>query len=505
MRLFLNVLILLLLLNVFVGGNKGKVQCPKGCALWEHDFLKPPTSKIIRRDCRGPGGHPICCEAVSEQETYRGIGLDIEDDENDDEDIFEDKDKDDDGSCTVDVVYVSSPQEEREINAARMIDVFGSDILAARVKIATETNNATLLKALEPDYVSYGTDLPRDLFELRKLELLTYLTNDEYKRNATTWLDRVAQHMRSEKVPEESSVDREYLSRFEYTKSCQRRVVDRWTEWIEPLTTTARHPMGLSTCRPARKIYADRNVPSAGRTNTDYVLLKSGKQLHRHENIIQKNADKKAEKDKASQPDSKNKSKNKGRRDLPPQHFFLDAGSSTFDSSVNLFACAYSQRRVAFDQVFAWELSLLEPVKYWSHVPGKWVPYMHFYNTPVGGDSTHAHSPDRIIRSIARPKDFVSFKLDIDYPSIEMKLAMELLGGDSNDNNSGSGSGSGSDLASLVDEFFFELHFRCEVMTNCGWGKSTPPEMEGLQMVRGEVLEFFRKIRRKGVRAHVWP
>ena len=42
--------------------------------------------------------------------------------------------------------------------------------------------------------------------------------------------------------------------------------------------------------------------------------------------------------------------------------------------------------------------------------------------------------------------DFVSFKLDIDHPDTEIPIALSLL----QDPN----------LAAMVDEFFFELHFR---------------------------------------------
>jgi hypothetical protein len=46
----------------------------------------------------------------------------------------------------------------------------------------------------------------------------------------------------------------------------------------------------------------------------------------------------------------------------------------------------------------------------------------------------------------ANPADFVSFKLDIDHPDTEMPIALSLL--------------SDPVFAELVDEFFFELHFR---------------------------------------------
>ena len=96
-------------------------------------------------------------------------------------------------------------------------------------------------------------------------------------------------------------------------------------------------------------------------------------------------------------------------------------------------------------------------------------------------------------------RDFVAFKLDIDHPETEMPIALSLLDG-------GSGSRSGSSpTGSLVDEFFFELHFRCEVMTSCGWGKKVPASSHGLTLDRPSVLQFFIDLRNKGIRAHIWP
>jgi hypothetical protein len=50
------------------------------------------------------------------------------------------------------------------------------------------------------------------------------------------------------------------------------------------------------------------------------------------------------------------------------------------------------------------------------------------------------------IQQLATAADFVSFKLDIDHPDMEMPIALGLL--------------SDPTLSTLVDEFFFELHYR---------------------------------------------
>ena len=54
------------------------------------------------------------------------------------------------------------------------------------------------------------------------------------------------------------------------------------------------------------------------------------------------------------------------------------------------------------------------------------------------------------------------------------------------------------DLIELVDEFFFEYHFQCEIMATCGWGN-----VGGANRV--SVMKMFSDFRHKGVRSHFWP
>ncbi len=96
--------------------------------------------------------------------------------------------------------------------------------------------------------------------------------------------------------------------------------------------------------------------------------------------------------------------------------------------------------------MYGWELTLLEPRNYWLGVPEKWVPYWHFYDIPVSLDDKEHNSPVYLIKTRAYPQDFVSFKLDIDTPTVEVPIALELL--------------KDPMYAHLVDEFFFELHFK---------------------------------------------
>lgn len=144
-------------------------------------------------------------------------------------------------------------------------------------------------------------------------------------------------------------------------------------------------------------------------------------------------------------------------------------------------------------------MTLLEPNDYWSRVPTKWLPSWHFYNIPISPNASDYNSPINLIKNVASAHDFVAFKLDIDTPEVELPIALSLL--------------SDASITNMIDEFFFELHFRCEVMTaminggasGCGWGKKIPYTSFGLILDRPNVLQYFKSLREKGIRAHIWP
>jgi hypothetical protein len=146
---------------------------------------------------------------------------------------------------------------------------------------------------------------------------------------------------------------------------------------------------------------------------------------------------------------------------------------------------------MSFDQIYGWEYTLLEPRAFWQEVPPNWKPFYHFFNAPITASSNDPDSPLRFISSIATKDDFVSFKLDVDKADIEIPIAMELI------NNPA--------FTDLVDEFFFEIHYQCEIMKKCGWGKRVPLDQSGLELGRPNVMDFFLRLRKLGIRAHVWP
>lgn len=133
----------------------------------------------------------------------------------------------------------------------------------------------------------------------------------------------------------------------------------------------------------------------------------------------------------------------------------------------------------------------MEPENFWSKVPPRFRSIYHFFNAPAESGIENPNSPFHHMLRVATPYDFVSFKLDIDWSPIEIPLAFALANNEHN-------------LATLVDEFFFEYHFRCEIMMYCGWGSQMPLEYEGVPLDRPHALQLFQRMRSQGIRAHIW-
>jgi hypothetical protein len=97
----------------------------------------------------------------------------------------------------------------------------------------------------------------------------------------------------------------------------------------------------------------------------------------------------------------------------------------------------------------------------------------------------------RLVDQVALREDFVSFKLDIDLPEVELPIAFEFT--------------KDAIFSKLVDEFFFELHFRCEFLMYCGWTPGVPKEVDGFKLTRSNMMGYFLELRQKGIRSHIWP
>mmetsp|Transcript_16336 Transcript_16336/g.15657 ORF Transcript_16336/g.15657 Transcript_16336/m.15657 type:complete len:405 (+) Transcript_16336:152-1366(+) len=315
--------------------------------------------------------------------------------------------------------------------------------------------------------MAYNLSMIGNYDQRRKL-LIDFITSQEQVDAAYLWLKRVRTRMKS---PTETATEEDYmyLSRFRITKRCHTPKIESstWYEWIEPITVHARHPFSVSHCgnQDVHDLFLKRNNYRGNSSimDVDYILTQSAASFYN------------------TTPNSIINNR--------PKRFLFDAGTSTFQSSLIWFTCAYSQRDMYMDSIYAWEVSLLEPTSFWKEVPPSINYRYHFYNIPMSSNSTNKDSPLQIIKAISTIEDFVAFKLDIDHPLTEIPVALEIA--------------SDPKLAKLIDEFYFELHFQCELIKGC-WG-NVEDFVAGFRMDRYNAMKLFITYRKLGIRSHFWP
>ena len=302
----------------------------------------------------------------------------------------------------------------------------------------------------------------------RQRSTIEYITSAEDLNSSFIWLTQVSNRMKNSTYYENyvDGIDLEFLSRFDVTKICPNVAPVTWTEWIEPISLHARNPLSLLNCMDINKEKLAIEYPRLAHIihqtsliNADHILLS-----YPYDN---------------------------GKHNVKSRNYLFDAGTSTFESSLWWFLCLYQQSNVSFDEIFGWEATLLEPESFWKVVPPAIRSKYHFYNTRMISDIDDGDSPLRMIRQLARVDDFVSFKLDIDAPETEILTSLEIL--------------RNPNISQLIDEFFFELHFRCDIMMRCGWGDSMPAVFKGLALSRYHSMELFLNLRKIGIRSHFWP
>mmetsp|Transcript_46044 Transcript_46044/g.103414 ORF Transcript_46044/g.103414 Transcript_46044/m.103414 type:complete len:356 (-) Transcript_46044:22-1089(-) len=175
---------------------------------------------------------------------------------------------------------------------------------------------------------------------------------------------------------------------------------------------------------------------------------------------------------------------NKG--DFPPEsdsrNLFFDAGGSYFGAALLWFLETYDKKGLTMDEVFVWEAREVSDKDYWIRIPKKtrykWQPKLTRYNAVPVVDGVDAEAnPMTQIYKKCRPQDFCVFKLDIDTPLIENKIAAQFMEDPGN-----------------VKEFFYEHHVKTPVM---GRGDRYGRTLR-------DSYELFLRLRQKGIRAHSW-
>ena len=107
------------------------------------------------------------------------------------------------------------------------------------------------------------------------------------------------------------------------------------------------------------------------------------------------------------------------------------------------------------DAIYAWEASPIAASTFWKSVPKQFIGKLVYHNVPVSSQIDDAHNPFTVVKRIAKQHDYVTFKLDIDTPSVEQPLFKQLA----ND----------KELLSLIDEFIYEDHTK-NVALAPSWG-----------------------------------
>ncbi|GAB4817211.1 hypothetical protein N2152v2_004257 [Parachlorella kessleri] len=219
---------------------------------------------------------------------------------------------------------------------------------------------------------------------------------------------------------------------------------EEYTAYIEPLVGHYRHPYAIPACKPP-------GVPQAGIESRDYVLFGG-------------------------------LSKEQFSKAYPGKKYLFDLGTAAFKTSIPWFQQRLREYGHEFEEIWAWEVKIQEPKKYWGAVPEKVVDTLHFYNVPVGSKNDSASNPLNIIRKRYRPGDYIFVKLDIDNSPLELSFIDQIR--------------RDPQLISMISEMSFEMHYYSPYMEKW-FGK---PDKRWI-----DVITTMTTLRQMGLRIHFWP
>lgn len=171
--------------------------------------------------------------------------------------------------------------------------------------------------------------------------------------------------------------------------------------------------------------------------------------------------------------------------------FLFDIGSSLFNGvrDMNKVGDAIGSRwfyqyfknlSMGFDRIIAFERGQQDPGLVWGQIPEDALAVFTFIN--VAAEPNGKFNPLNILKRIAKPEDYVIFKLDIDVHEVESEFMQQIL-----DNPI---------YHSLIDEMFFEMHVLVKEMKEF-WGATTG-ELK-------DTYSLYTKLRQYGIRMHSWP
>jgi hypothetical protein len=135
-----------------------------------------------------------------------------------------------------------------------------------------------------------------------------------------------------------------------------------------------------------------------------------------------------------------------------------------------------------FDHIYAYEVNPTDPKKVFDSVPRLMLPAYHWINVGVSSTPDSHLNPLTTLLDKYNEDDLVIVKLDIDTPSLELPLALQILEDER--------------IGKLVDQFYFEHHVHLSELAS-SWGRSMTGSVK-------ESLDLFHGLREKGVPAHFW-
>ena len=122
--------------------------------------------------------------------------------------------------------------------------------------------------------------------------------------------------------------------------------------------------------------------------------------------------------------------------------------------------------------------------EYFAAIPSEMITKYTFFNAKISADPTSKMYPWRFLSELAHDYDHVVVKLDKNEYPAEIAL-MKILAGDSY-------------LLELIDEMFFEFHFKDPPLPSMAAESRTKATL-------ADAYDLFAKIRQAGVRIHGWP
>ena len=286
---------------------------------------------------------------------------------------------------------------------------------------------------------------------------------------------------------------------------------DGRVEYIEPLTGIARHPFAKVGCRYPK--WMERQNRTTHVLNVSYLMLAND----------------------CGRMSEKGGGGGGGGGAAPRRAVLYDLGCSVyapgrgdprFDGrglgpSLPLFDGMYRSQCLPLERIYGWEAQEMDTKEWWKPVPASVRSRLTFYNIPISEEeevdvekkeeaaaagsraralgSARGAEPTTTwaerdgtfsahLLSAVSPEDFVAVKLDIDHRKTEAAIADAIR--------------RRPEVASRVDEFFFEYHFAFDDL-DFGWhsGKGMPGAVDETV---DDALWLMQRLRRKGIRAHFW-